>query len=38
MEDVQVRAATTEMALIFPASDQELAERDRKIAADEIEL
>jgi hypothetical protein len=38
VEEVQTRAATEGMAIVFPASAHELAERDRKIAADEIAL
>lgn len=38
VEEVQTRAATEGMAVIFPASAHELAERDRKIAANEIAL
>lgn len=38
VEEVQTRAATEGMAVIFPASAHELAERDRKIAANEVAL
>jgi 2-polyprenyl-6-methoxyphenol hydroxylase-like FAD-dependent oxidoreductase len=38
VEEVQERAATEAMALIFPADDEELAHRDRKIATGDIAL
>lgn len=38
VEEVQERAATEGMALIFPADDRELADRDRKIATGNIAL
>ena len=38
VEQVQDRAATVGMSLLFPADDLELAERDRKLQAGDIEL
>jgi 2-polyprenyl-6-methoxyphenol hydroxylase-like FAD-dependent oxidoreductase len=37
VEEVQTRAATTGMALMFPATEAELVKRDRKLAAGEID-
>ena len=38
VEEVQERAATSGLEMMFPAADAEFAERDRKLAACEIEL
>lgn len=38
VEDVQERAATSGLEMMFPAADDEFAERDRKLAAGEIDL
>lgn len=38
VEAVQERAATNGLSLMFPADEAELAERDRKLAAGEIDL
>lgn len=38
VEDVQQRAATSGLEMMFPADDAEFAERDRKLAAGEIDL
>jgi 2-polyprenyl-6-methoxyphenol hydroxylase-like FAD-dependent oxidoreductase len=38
VEEVQTRAATTGMALMFPATEADLIERDKKVAAGDIAL
>jgi 2-polyprenyl-6-methoxyphenol hydroxylase-like FAD-dependent oxidoreductase len=38
VEEVQERAATNGLAMMFPADEIELAERDRKLAAGEVDL
>ena len=38
VEDVQVRAATSGLEMMFPANDAEFVERDRKLAAGDIDL
>jgi len=38
VEDVQERAATSGLEMMFPADDAEFAERDRKLAEGEIDL
>jgi 2-polyprenyl-6-methoxyphenol hydroxylase-like FAD-dependent oxidoreductase len=38
VEEVQQRAATAGMAMMFPADEQELAERDHKIATGDLAL
>lgn len=38
VEEVQERAATSGLEMMFPADDAEFAERDRKLAANEIDL